>query len=173
MQSCVLRTETTIPTQQHNPTIAQLYHLLNGGKLTSITNNINSLGAPRGILLLGGPNVRLPTIIKQTSSPGPFHARVCSTCHTVVWKVSTASDVIVCNKFCNKVTVELACCCGNAGGKQTLRVEKKPSDKVYSYPKTLNEGCQVGSRWSTCHIRKYRCFQMVRFSPFTKHRPRF
>ena len=33
--------------------IARLNHLLNRGKLTSITNSINSLSAPRGILLLG------------------------------------------------------------------------------------------------------------------------
>lgn len=149
----------------HNSTIllyiSQLNHLLNRGKLTSITNNINSFSAPRGILLLGaqGLNVSLPTIIKQTSSPGPFHARVCSTCQTVVWKVSVAADIIVCNKFCNNVKVELACCCGSARGKQTLRLEKQPSDKVYSHPKILNGGCQVGSRWSACHIKNTPAFQ--------------
>lgn len=95
---------------------------------------------------------RLPTIIKQTSSPGPFHARVYSTRRTVVWKASVAEYVIVCNKFCNKVKVELACCCGSARGEQTPRVEKQPSDKVYSYPEILNGGCQVGCRWSACHI---------------------
>ena len=95
---------------------------------------------------------RLPTIIKQTSSPGPFHALVYSTRRTVVWKASVAEYVIVCNKFCNKVKVELACCCGSARGEQTPRVEKQPSDKVYSYPEILNGGCQVGCRWSACHI---------------------
>lgn len=81
----------------------------------------------------------------------------------MVWKVSVATDIIVCNKFCNKVKVELACCCGSARGEQTLRVEKQPSDKVYSYPEILNGGCQVGSRWSACHIRKTPAFQYLVF----------
>lgn len=85
--------------------IVQLNHLLNRRKLTSITNNINTFSASAGILLLGGAglNVNLLTIIKQTSSPGPFHAWVHSTCRSMVWKVSVATDIIACNKFCNKV----------------------------------------------------------------------
>lgn len=71
----------------------------------------------------------------------------------MVWKASACADIIVCNKFCNKVKVELACCCVSGQGKQSLRVEKQPSDKVYSYPEILNRGCQVGSRWSPCHIK--------------------
>lgn len=125
--------------------IAQLNHLLNRGKLTSITNNINSLSAPRGILLLGVQrlNVGLPTIIKQTSSAGPSPARVYSTCRIVVWKASVAEDIIACNKFCNKVKVELACCCGSAGGNQS------PSGNV-TFRQSLflsrNIKCRV-SRW--------------------------
>lgn len=103
--------------------------------------------------------------LQDLSMPGPIpHVAL------VVWKVSVAADVIVCNKFCNKVKVELACCCVNARGKRTLGVEKQPSDKVYSCPTLSNRGCQVGSRWSACLIKKYSCFPRVRFSFFSIHR---
>lgn len=49
----------------------------------------------------------VPTITKQTSSPGPLHAQAHFTCRSAVWKVSVAADVIVCNKYFNKVKVEL------------------------------------------------------------------
>lgn len=127
--------------------IAQLNHLLNRGKLTSITNNINSFSAPRGILLLGvqGLNVGLPTIIKQTSSPGPSPARVYSTCRAVVWKDSAAEDIIACNKFCNKVKVELARCCGGAaGGNQSLSGKATFRHSLFF---STNIKCRV-SRWS-------------------------
>lgn len=129
-EQCITQGDNNPHTRAQSYCIARLNHLLNRGKLTSITNNINSFRAPRGILLLRvhGLNVSPPTIIKQTSSAGPFHAWVYSTCRTVVWKVSAAEDVIVCNKFCNKVKVELACRCGGArgradpeSGKATLR----------------------------------------------------
>lgn len=135
--------------------IVQLNHLLNRGKLTSITNNINSFSAPRGILLLRAEGWMLA--FQQSLNKHPlqdlFHAWVRSTCRAAVWKVSAAADVIVCNKSYNKVKVELACCCGGARGKRTLRVERQPSDKAYSYPKILNGGCQVGCRWSARHIK--------------------
>lgn len=55
MQSYVVYyRETTITIQGvQSYCIVQLNHPLNRGKLTSITNNINSFSAPRGILLLG------------------------------------------------------------------------------------------------------------------------
>lgn len=49
----------------------------------------------------------------------------------------------------------------SAQGKQTLRVEKQASDKVYLYPEILNRGCQVGSRWSPCHFKNTPSFHTL------------
>lgn len=50
---CITQGDNNPHTRVQSYCVAQLNHLLNRGKLTSITNNINSFSAPRGILLLG------------------------------------------------------------------------------------------------------------------------
>lgn len=75
--------------------IVELNHLLNRGKLTSITDNINSFSAHGGGAVTG-LNVNLPTIIKQTSPSRPFHARAHSTCGAEAWEVPEATEMTLC-----------------------------------------------------------------------------
>lgn len=142
--------------------IVHLNHLLNRRKLTSITNNINSSRASTGILFLGGAglNVNLPTIIKQTSFLGPFHAWVRSACRSVLWKVSVATDVIACNKFCNKVKVERPSCCILAAFEASSPKDGKNTAlrQIMFVSRNLNETCQVGCRWSARHMKNIPAF---------------
>lgn len=169
---CSARGDNNPHTRAQSFCIVQLNHLLNRGKLTSITNNINSFTAPRGILLLGGRGGWMLAFqqslnkhpLQDLSMPG-------SAPHVALWfgKSPQPRTLLYVTSSLNKVKVELACCCGSAQGERTLRVEKQPSDKVYSYLKILNWRCQVGSRWPACH--KFSCSPTVSFSFFAIRRP--
>ena len=110
--------------------IVHLNHLVNTGKLTSITNDMKNCWVLASLWAPGAERASLPTIAKQTSSPRPSPRRLG---HSLmlqpgVWKASAARDLIVCNKHCNKVKVELARVHASIGGKQ-------PPDKPYLRPK--------------------------------------